>query len=166
MFGPVFRHELSAAARGSRLHGLRWLYGLLVLAQLLTFIPPARIGPNGVIHGWRFADLHAELLFWRIAVQQVALFLVCTPAFAAGAFTAEKVRGTLLPLFVTPLTSWQIVCDKFLARLAQLLLLSLTECRPWLQPRRCGRDKHRQCCGYDRRRWPLALVTAISCWLP
>lgn len=126
MFGPVFRRELSAAARGSRLHGLRWLYGLLVLAQVVTFLPPARLGPDGVLQGWRFEDLHAELLFWRIAIQQVALLLLCTPAFAAGAFTAEKVRGTLLPLFVTPLTSWQIVCDKFLARLAQLLLLSLT----------------------------------------
>src|SRR5262245_57785055 len=126
MLTPVFWHELSAATRGSRLHGLRWIYGSLVLTQIFTLLPPLHMGLDGRIAGWRWVDFHAERPFWRLTVQQLAVLLVCAPALVAGAFTTEKVGGTLLPLFLTPLTPWQIVRDKFLSRLAQLLLLSLT----------------------------------------
>lgn len=126
MFGPVFWRELLVATRSSRLHGLRWLFGLFIVAQAFTLFPPPRRGPDGEWTWWHPADVHAHLLVWRLSVQQLLLLLIAAPMLGAHAFTSEKVRGTLLPLLGTALTPAQIVRDKFLAQLTQLLLLYLT----------------------------------------
>ena len=57
--------------------------------------------------------------------QQLALLLLATPAYTAGAITDEKTRGTLQYLLVADLTAWEIILGKLLGRLGQVALLAL-----------------------------------------
>src|SRR5581483_9766362 len=56
---------------------------------------------------------------------QMALLLLVTPAFVAGAITDEKRRGTLQYLLTTDLEARHLVVGKLLGRVAQVALLTL-----------------------------------------
>jgi ABC-type transport system involved in multi-copper enzyme maturation permease subunit len=70
----------------------------------------------------RFATNFVELF----VVQQLVLTLLITPAFAAGAITDEKTRGTLQYMLTAHLTAGEIILGKLLARMAQVGLLIIT----------------------------------------
>lgn len=120
MFGPVFWNELRLAGRQNRLHLFRWGVGLLLAVELLLLLPSPLLD---------LATQAASLRF--LGLQQLVIVVLVTPLFTASAFTEERSRGTLALLLATYLTPWQIVLDKFLARVGQLLLLVLT-CLPVL----------------------------------
>src|SRR5262249_13385901 len=58
-------------------------------------------------------------------VQQIFLLVLAAPAFAAGAVTDEKRRGTLEPLLTTALDARQVILGKLLGRSAQVASVAL-----------------------------------------
>src|SRR3954469_11487110 len=129
MIGPVFGAELRRAGRRGRGYLFRGLYGGLLVAQILyvyaDYLPaPSATGParpptagESAAFARGFVDL---FLF-----QQFALIFLATPAFAAGAVTDEKTRGTLQQLLTADLRSYDIIAGKLLARGGQVATLCL-----------------------------------------
>src|SRR5205085_8568128 len=103
---------------------LRWLYGGLVAAELLLAYHLALPGP-GLAPSPSELTAQARRLLDLLVAQHFLLLALVAPAFAAGAVTDEKTRGTLEPLFTTHLGPAAIVAGKLLARAAQVGLLAL-----------------------------------------
>ena len=113
MIGPVFGAEVKRAGRRGRAHVLRWVYaGWLVVELLVLFFnylpSPTATGPAPAPTAGEtaaFARGFVELVLF----QQFALVFLATPAFAAGAVTDEKTRGTLQQLLTADLRAYDIV---------------------------------------------------------
>jgi ABC-type transport system involved in multi-copper enzyme maturation permease subunit len=132
MLGPVFRLELLLGGRRGRQYVFRWLYaGLLTFELLVAFCIyqinynwPITTGTGSMPDTKALSDT-AESFVQFFLTQQYVLILLATPAFAAGAVTDEKTRGTLIYLLTADLTPGQIVLGKLLGRVFQVLLLML-----------------------------------------
>lgn len=111
---PVFWEEVRrrVCGRGFRnLPVLKILLGLGVIIGLLPFLARDRSG---------------LALFWQdILGVQGFLTMLFGPGLAVGAFTAERERGSLDFLFLTPLTTRSITLQKFASACAVLLLIVL-----------------------------------------
>src|SRR5262249_25126163 len=75
---------------------------------------------------WNAAAEFAGSFVSLFVVQQLILMLLATPAFAAGAITDEKTRGTLQHMLTADLTAWEIIIGKLLGRTAQVTVLALS----------------------------------------
>lgn len=128
MIGPVLYLEMLLGSRRGRAYVFRWVYaGWLILQFSFMYLiyraQYNRIGmarPDTNATGW-FASGFVEVF----VVQQLILMLLATPAFAAGAITDEKTRGTLQYLLTADLTAWEIVLGKLVGRMAQVAILAL-----------------------------------------
>lgn len=131
--GPVFRYDLIRTARRGHLMGHRFVYGMLLMVVLYlvfaTWFPEVAQGYNlfesrslPVKHCSRFA----ESFFWTFLSIQLALIILVTPAYTAGVIAEEKQRRTLEFLLATDLTNEEIVLGLLGARLANMMLLTLT----------------------------------------
>jgi ABC-type transport system involved in multi-copper enzyme maturation permease subunit len=125
MLGPVVGMELLRAGRRGRAHVLVWLFAGWLVLQLLylygQYDTPdrPRITPSATADFARsFIDL--------VLGQQFILVVLVTPAFAAGAITDEKTRGTLESLLTADLTPAAIVLGKLVGRATQVIVLGLT----------------------------------------
>lgn len=120
MIGPVLNQEMLLAGRRQRTHFLRWLYLALIC---LSFLPLLGVSPEH----WRtiVLGLNAVQFFETTLGHHYFLLVLSTPAFVAGAITEEKTRRTLDYLLTADLTASDIILGKLLARVAQLLVLSL-----------------------------------------
>jgi ABC-type transport system involved in multi-copper enzyme maturation permease subunit len=129
MIGPVFGAEVKRAGRRGRAHVLRWIYAGWLVTELLilyfNYLPAPTA--SGVVstptagETAAFARGFVELVLF----QQFALIFLVTPAFAAGAVTDEKTRGTLQQLLTSDLRAYDIVVGKLLARGGQVATLCL-----------------------------------------
>src|SRR5262249_48306217 len=81
--------------------------------------PPPALRPPTPADTARFASGLVSL----ILAQQFLLIALVTPAFAAGAITDEKTRGTLQSLLTAHLTPAAIVLGKLFARAVQVGVL-------------------------------------------
>jgi ABC-type transport system involved in multi-copper enzyme maturation permease subunit len=133
MLGPVLYLEMLLGARRGRQFVFRWLYAAWLVGQLLVCYALYRIDfrsssltPGGDFRPDTGATGRFLAGFLEIfVVQQFLLVLLATPAFAAGAITDEKTRGTLQHLLTAHLTAGEIVLGKLLGRLAQVAVLVL-----------------------------------------
>src|SRR5437879_1404902 len=125
MVGPVLALEGLRGGRRGRGHVLRWLYGGWLALQLLFYFMD--YDNNRRTRDWRPADVAAlaRHLLDLVVAQHFVLLVLVTPAFAAGAVTDEKTRGTLEHLLTSQLGPPAIVIGKLLARAAQVGLLAL-----------------------------------------
>ncbi|HEV3263084.1 MAG TPA: ABC transporter permease subunit [Gemmataceae bacterium] len=133
MVGPVLYLEMLLSGRRGRQHVFRWVYAGWLVVQLcfLYFLyrlsamramaMSMRLGRPDPNVSSAFAASFVELF----VVQQLVLLLLATPAFAAGAITDEKSRGTLQYLLTADLSAWEIVIGKLLGRMAQVGVLVL-----------------------------------------
>jgi hypothetical protein len=128
MFGPVSGMEMTIHARRGRSYYWRWFVITVLVVQLLGFAVQYRstVESSALDHGYIWSNLTHRMvtsyLRW-LAVQQFLLIVLATPAVTAGAITEEKVRGTLLDLLNTDLSSWQIVIGKLVGRCYEVILL-------------------------------------------
>jgi ABC-type transport system involved in multi-copper enzyme maturation permease subunit len=125
MIGPVLHQEMLLGSRRNKLYIFRWLYGAWLVVQILWF---AFIGWIALLskNSDQAVTAYLSTHFLQVFVaQQLALVLIATPVFVAGAITDEKTRGTLQYLMTTDLASWHILVGKLLARLAQVTLIGL-----------------------------------------
>jgi ABC-type transport system involved in multi-copper enzyme maturation permease subunit len=112
-------------SRRNKLYIFRWIYGGWLVVQILWFAFAAFISHvSGVSDQATTAYVSARFLPTFVA-QQLALVLIATPVFVAGAVTDEKTKGTLQYLMTTDLASWHILVGKLLARVAQVALVGL-----------------------------------------
>jgi ABC-type transport system involved in multi-copper enzyme maturation permease subunit len=131
MIGPILSQELLLGSRRSRQMIFRRLYtGWLVVQVLFTYWILYRAdlffrGIAGNTSNINGAGEFARSLTDTLIVQQLVLILLATPAYAAGAITDEKTRGTLQFLFAAAVTSWEIILGKLLGRVIQVGLLVL-----------------------------------------
>ena len=122
MIGPVFALEWTRTGRRKRTHVLRWVCGAwLVLWFFYAYSHYLDAGPGkaGVL-----ADFAVTFLEWILLQQFVAVVLL-TPVLVAGTITEEKTRGTLEQLFTTQIDSLAIVVGKLLARMTDVVVLTL-----------------------------------------
>lgn len=122
---PVLMCDLSLCTRKRRHHVARlvyavWLVGwvfifyVLTVARYQSFLPPpAALG--------EFCIRNVQFLLW----QQSCLLWIAAPAFAAGAITEEKTRGTILYLLATDLTELEILRDKLASKVVQIGVIAL-----------------------------------------
>jgi ABC-type transport system involved in multi-copper enzyme maturation permease subunit len=120
--GPVFDFELLTTARRGRFYALRAAYAA---ALLMIF---------WAIHSdWStrsITELTINQMVWfavacfcSIAVAQIIVVLILTPALVAGVIADEKQRKTLHYLLASRLTGPEIVVGKLLARMLHVAVL-------------------------------------------
>src|SRR5437899_812382 len=132
MIGPVLAQELLFGSRRSRQHVFRRIYAGWLVLQLLLFYWIYLLQSNllgakmfgGAIDPQAAGAFGSSFTAVLIG-QQLALLLLATPAYTAGAITDEKTRGTLQYLLTADLTPWEIIVGKLLGRIAQVALLAL-----------------------------------------
>jgi ABC-type transport system involved in multi-copper enzyme maturation permease subunit len=126
MVGPVLYQEMLLGGRRGRQYVFRWVYAGWLVVQILYFY--SNIGFWALVSGATTPVLAevASRFVQVFVIQQLILLVLVTPAFAAGAITDEKTRGTLQYLLTTDLTSLHIVLGKLLGRTAQVAILAIT----------------------------------------
>jgi ABC-type transport system involved in multi-copper enzyme maturation permease subunit len=119
MVACVFNQEMMLAGRRQRTHWLRWLYGAMVLVQLVPVFFFA-----GSFQEW-LLEVGFSDFFERFIALHFLLLALLTPGLVSGAITDEKTSGTLQYLLTAFLSPWEIILGKLLARIFQLVLMSL-----------------------------------------
>jgi ABC-type transport system involved in multi-copper enzyme maturation permease subunit len=134
MVGPVFALELIRSSRRGGQHRFRWVYAAWLLLQFgffaytlfVTYVVRSAFLTTGPGHPSSGSAGSLVTTYLTLFVgQQLLLFLLAAPAFAAGAITEEKMRRTLDDLLTTWLSAWEIVAGKLLAAVVRVLDLSL-----------------------------------------
>lgn len=124
--GPIFRKELRVASRRRRGYLLRCAYVLLLTMYIaLVWISAVSFARSGAMSRAQMqvaAHTITRGIVWFqfFGAQAVALILMST------AISEEVYHRTLGVLMTTPLSSSQVVRNKFLSRLFQVLLLVAT----------------------------------------
>ena len=125
--GPIFRHEVKAAARRRDLFVMRivlaLLLGALVLMAMGMFHWSARI------HGLSEAEAlrrGASFVFAIATGIEVAFLALLTLGFVGPSIAQEREKDTLPMLLLTRLTRIELVLTKLVGRLMPSLLLMLT----------------------------------------
>ncbi|CAN5414628.1 hypothetical protein BH10PLA2_BH10PLA2_34650 [soil metagenome] len=126
VFGPVLFYDLICLARRRRYFFVRTLVPMALFA---LFCLVFRVGASSSLRPGQTNNIEmamqAEVFFYWFMVSQVLLALVLTPAYTAGSIAEEKDRRRVDFLFATDLENQEIIFDKFLARVANLLCLLL-----------------------------------------
>ena len=121
--GPVFRKELRVASRRRRNYLLRCAYVLLLMIYIaMVWISAVSFARSGAMSRAQmqvaaYTITRGIVWFQFVGVQLVVLILMST------SISAEVYSRTLCVLMTTPLSSRQVVMNKFLSRLFQVLLL-------------------------------------------
>lgn len=115
---PLLVKELTETSARRRTYTMRCVYALLLYAFFALMVPSyAWSGQNGWSSLGTGGQMFESLLILQFA--GVALFL---PALMCGRITQEKERDSLTLLFLTDLSPWSIVLQKYFGGL--LLMLS------------------------------------------
>lgn len=125
---PVFVREFRAQMRRPWLYLAIGLYlCLLIPAGVFFLYRYAAVSDSGLgLELSRRVQQGAVLFALVLFALQLLLLTVLTPAFTSGAFATERVRGTLTPVLITPLSSRRIVTGKWQAMVACLVVLLLS----------------------------------------
>lgn len=127
--GPLFRWELVRLARRGQDARARFILagGLLLALSLVTIIWFSDVPARELFFGTsQHLTLEESATFgshfaMAFLFAQLAVFILLTPACAAGGIAEEKERRTLDFLLVSDLTNREILLGKFLGRLVFLL---------------------------------------------
>ncbi len=121
--GPVFAVEWTLLSRRWQTYALR----SLVVAGLFVALVVVWQTTVGHKHSLGLEDLAriGPPVFYGLVGTQLSLIILAAPAATAGAVCSDKVRGTLLHLLVTDLSTTEIVMGKLAARLVPVFGLML-----------------------------------------
>jgi ABC-type transport system involved in multi-copper enzyme maturation permease subunit len=129
LIGPLFGWELVRLARRGQDFRARFLLaaGLLLVLTIFTIIwfratdlYQLFFGTSSVL-GARDSARFGEQFTVAFLLAQIAILVLLTPAYAAGAISEEKERKTFIYLLISELSNREIVFGKFLGRLTFLL---------------------------------------------
>jgi ABC-type transport system involved in multi-copper enzyme maturation permease subunit len=128
--GPILQKELRVASRRRRSYLLRCAYVLLLTLYIaIIWISAVSFARSGAMSRAQmqvaaYTITRGVVWFQFFGAQAVMLILMST------AISEEVYRRTLGVLMTTPLSSRQVVSNKFLSRLLQVLLLVATSLPP------------------------------------
>ena len=117
--------RVCSTARRSRYIIMRLLYASLLLAILSMMYLNLHLEMQRRLDRLDTAVL-AQTFFITFMLVQLAIVMLLTPAYVAGAIAEEKDRKTLEFMLATDLRNREIVLSKLLSRLANMTLLLLT----------------------------------------
>ena len=119
---PLLAKELTEIAARRRTYVTRVVYGLLlygVFASInFSVLKRASLSPMNAMGAGR------EMFIVLIFLQIIGIYLFL-PAMTAGLITQEKERDSLVLLFLTELTPWQILLQKLASGLVAILSFML-----------------------------------------
>ena len=125
LVGPVLLYDMIRTARRVRYAIMRMLYAGLLLFMLCYLIMILSLTGEAQLLRRQTAVV-AEVFFMFFTVIQLAVVVILTPAYVAGAIAEEKDRKTLEFLMATDLRDSEIILCKMLSRLANMSLLLIT----------------------------------------
>jgi ABC-type transport system involved in cytochrome c biogenesis permease component len=105
--GSVIKREMQVMSRQWTLYFLRMFGAGIGIASLILLVVDMEIGPGRAFGARVFNGLNLGMLLG---------ILVVGPLLTADSIAEEKREGTLGLLFLTPLSSWEIVLSKFFAQ--------------------------------------------------
>lgn len=122
---PILVREIDHRMRDNRTYFIPMVYifilGLVTLAAYLVIVETgdAMYRP---VEGW----VIGKTIFHFVAFTQMGLIILLVPSVSAAAVTAERDKGTLSLLLVTPMPRLHMTAGKFMAPLLYVLLLVST----------------------------------------
>lgn len=123
---PILAREIDHRMRDNRTYFVPLIYvsvlALVAIGVYLAMTWTANAAPAGSVQGWEIG----KAIFHAVAFVQMGLVVLLVPSVSAAAITAERDKGTLVPLLVTPLPRGQIAVGKLLAPILYVLLLVST----------------------------------------
>lgn len=124
---PILSREVSHRMRDNRTYFVPMIYlsvlALVTVGVYLTMTWTASAAPGlTTVQGWEIG----VAIFHAVAFVQMALVTLLVPSVSASAITAERDKGTLVPLLVTPMPRAQITIGKLIAPILYVLLLLST----------------------------------------
>jgi ABC-type transport system involved in multi-copper enzyme maturation permease subunit len=124
---PILAREVTHRMRDNRTFFVPMIYlsvlALVTVGVYLTMTWTAGLAPGAMtVQGWEIG----VGIFHAVAFVQMALVVLLVPSVSASAITAERDKGTLVPLLVTPLPRGQITVGKLIAPILYVLLLLST----------------------------------------
>lgn len=120
---PLFRREMLVQSYRPRTYVIRAAFALLLFLVALMYTA-ATTGSSLFTTATRLPGqgrVILDALVWMLFV----FIYVFAPATASGVITLEKERQTLVLLYLTKLTPWHVVLEKYLSRLLPTLSILL-----------------------------------------
>jgi ABC-type transport system involved in multi-copper enzyme maturation permease subunit len=115
---PLLAKELTEIAARRRTYVTRVVYALLLITFFLAI-------NHSTFRNMSLMPLYAmgmgQIMFEMLIFLQLVGICLFLPAFAAGLITQEKERDSLALLFLTELSPWQILLQKFASALISIL---------------------------------------------
>ncbi len=124
LLGPVLFYDMLRTGRQNRYFILRMLYAGFLFFILSYMVLIAYVMGNQF--GARQNAVIAETFFMFFMLVQLAIVVLLTPAYVAGAVADEKDRKTMEFILATDLRDREIIFSKLLARLGNMSLLLIT----------------------------------------
>lgn len=120
---PLFRREMLVQSVRVRTYVIRSAFAVVMFLAALCYAAAVTGTPllGAAVRLPGQGRVILDALVWML----FALIYVFAPATAAGVITLERERQTLVLLYLTKLTAWHIVLEKFLSRLLPLLAILL-----------------------------------------
>ena len=124
---PILSREVTHRMRDNRTFFVPMIYlsvlALVTVGVYLTMTWTAEVAPGvTTVQGWEIG----VAIFHAVAFVQMALVTLLVPSVSASAITAERDKGTLVPLLVTPLPRGHLTVGKLIAPILYVLLLLST----------------------------------------
>jgi ABC-type transport system involved in multi-copper enzyme maturation permease subunit len=117
MHWPLLGKELQEQAARRQLYIVRVIYAVTLFSAFGIYYVRHLAGGSVLTLGHGAAPFH-----FLVGAQVVAIYLFLPPLMA-GAVAAEKERETLGLLFLTDLTPWELILQKYFGRLIPMLSL-------------------------------------------
>ncbi len=120
---PLFRREMLVQSYRPRTYVIRALFAvtLFFVAIIYTAVVTQSSLLTSAVRLPGQGRVILDALVWMLFV----FIYVFAPATASGVITLEKERQTLVLLFLTKLTAWHVILEKFLSRLLPTLSILL-----------------------------------------
>lgn len=120
---PLFRREMLVQSHRARTYAIRagFAVTLFFLAMMYTVMKTGAGAFSAAVRLPGQGGVILEALVWLL----FGFIYIFAPAVAAGVITLEKERQTLVLLYLTKLTAWHVVLEKFLSRLVPTLTILL-----------------------------------------
>src|ERR1044071_10410109 len=114
---PLLGKELLEQAAQKRMYVVRVTYAVILFGAFTVYYIRNLGADNVLVLGRGLGPFN-----FLVSAQLAAIFLFLPPMMA-GALTQEKERDTLGLLFLTDLTPWELILQKYVGRLIPMLTL-------------------------------------------
>lgn len=120
---PILVREIQHRMRDTRTFIIPAIYtavlGLVTIGIYLVAVGQSTAVPQSTVQGYEIGTA----IFYLIITVQMFLVVLIVPSVSAASITAERDKGTLTPLLVTPMARVSILIGKLVAPVLYMFLL-------------------------------------------